>query len=83
VPIAARTVAALARREPEAIALAVIVGVAAVLGFTKGETERIWLPFVPLACVSAASLPSARGRLLLGALAAQALLTEVLFDTIW
>ncbi len=30
------------------------------LGFTKAETERIWLPFVPLACVAAAAVtPSA------------------------
>lgn len=83
VPIAARAVRALARREPEAIALAVVIAVAAVLGFTKGETERIWLFFVPLACVSAAALPSRRVRLLLGALAAQALVVELLFDNIW
>ena len=37
-----------------AVALAVVVVVAAVAGFTKAETERIWLFLVPLACVAAA-----------------------------
>ena len=35
--------------------------VSAVLGLTKAETERIWLPFVPLACVAAAAVLPARG----------------------
>jgi hypothetical protein len=51
---------------------------------SKAEVERIWLPFVPLACVAAAAaLPTARPRVLVGVLAAQALLTTVLFETIW
>ena len=58
------------------------------MGFTKAETERVWLPFVPLACVAAASAfpasaSSARFRLLLAALAAQALAIELLFFTVW
>jgi hypothetical protein len=75
---------ALARREPEAVALAIVVGVAATIGFTKAETERIWLPFVPLACVAAATaLPTRAVRPVLAALALQALLVELLFYSIW
>ena len=43
-----------ATRNDAAVALAVVVIVAAVAGFTKAETERIWLFLVPLACVAAA-----------------------------
>ena len=56
----------------------------AVAGFTKAETERIWMPFVPLACVAAAEqLPVRRLRPVLAALAAQALVVEILFNTVW
>ncbi len=44
------------RRHPAALALAGVILVAAVAGFTKAEVERIWLPFVPLACVAAATV---------------------------
>jgi hypothetical protein len=71
------------RGEAAGIALATIVVVSALAGFTKAETERIWLPFVPLACVAAASRPVPRIRLVLLALAAQALVIELLFNTIW
>ncbi len=74
----------LGRRDPAAVALAAVVLAAAVLGFTKAETERIWLPFVPLACVAAAATISARTlRPLLWSLAIQALAVEVLFDTVY
>lgn len=74
----------LARGDPAAVALAAVVIAAAVLGFTKAETERIWLPFVPLACVAAASTLSARSlRTLLWALVVQSLAIELLFDTTW
>ena len=53
-PIAAAALRSLARANDAAIALAVVVIVAAVAGFTKAETERIWLFLVPLACVAAA-----------------------------
>ena len=67
-----------------AVAIGGVIAVAALAGFTKAEVERIWLPFVPLACVAAAAaLPLARPRVLVGALAAQALLTTLLFETIW
>jgi hypothetical protein len=66
------------------VALAVVIAVAAAGGFTKAETERIWLFLVPLACVAAA--PAIAARRLTGVAAlllAQALAVEVLFDTIW
>ena len=70
--------------EPAAVALWALVLVSSLLGFTKAETERIWLPFVPLACVAAATVtPAGRLRPLLGALAGQALVTELLFFTVW
>ncbi len=60
-----------------------MIVVAALAGFTKAETERIWLPFFPLACVAAASLGVPRLRLVLVVLAAQAIAVEVLFGTVW
>ena len=54
VPIIAAAIAGLVARRPAAIALAVIVVVASLGGFTKAETERIWLFMVPLACAAAA-----------------------------
>jgi hypothetical protein len=84
VPIAWAALLALARRRPAAIALAAVVVVAAVAGFTKAETERIWLPFVPLACVAAAeAIPVNRARPVLAALLVQALAVQLLFATIW
>lgn len=72
------------RRHAAALAIAVVVVVAAVAGFSKAEVERIWLPFVPLAAVAAAQvLPPGRARLAVATLLAQALLTQVLFETVW
>jgi hypothetical protein len=83
-PIAAAALAAVVRREPAAVALAVVVAVAATGGFTKAETERIWLFLVPLACVAAApGLPRSRLGPAIAFLIAQALAVEVLFDTVW
>ncbi len=73
----------LARGEPAAVGLAAVVAISALAGFTKAETERIWLPYVPLACVSAAGQPVRRLGLILGALALQAVVIEVLFGTVW
>ena len=82
--IAALWLVALARRETTAVALAAIVLTAAVLGFSKAETERIWLFMVPFACVAAAAvLPPRRLPLVLGLCAAQALAVELAFDTVW
>jgi methylthioxylose transferase len=74
----------LAAGDSAAIATCALVLVASVLGFTKAETERVWLPFVPLACVAAAgAMRSVRLRPVLAFLAVQALVVEVLFFTIW
>jgi methylthioxylose transferase len=71
-------------RDAATIAICTLVLVASVIGLTKAETERIWLPFVPLACVAAAAvLPTRRLHLLLGFLAFQALAIELLFFTTW
>jgi methylthioxylose transferase len=83
-PIAAGALRALARGDAAAVALAAVLAVAAAAGFTKAETERIWLFLVPLACVAAAPiLGRAHLRVVVAALVAQALVVEVLFDTIW
>lgn len=83
-PIAWALLRAVAARDQAAIALLAVVLVGAVLGYTKAETERIWLPFVPLACVAAARVLPARGlRTTLWLLVTQALAIELLFDTIW
>lgn len=83
-PTATLALRALAKGDPAAIALAAIVITSSILGLTKGETERIWLPYAPLACVAAAAtLPRKRLIPILWALAGQALLVELAFNTIW
>ncbi len=83
-PITAGVLVAAQRRVPAAVALAVVIGVASIAGFTKAETERIWLPFVPLACVAAAAvLEPGRLRIIAPLLAAQAVVVVLLFQTIW
>ena len=84
VPVAWLTLRALAARQAAAIALAGVVVTAAVLGFSKAETERIWLFMVPLACLAAATqLAPQRLSAVLGLLAAQALAVEILLGTVW
>ena len=69
---------------PAARALLAVLAIAALLGFAKAETERIFLFLVPLACAAAAAtLPERRLTLVLGALATQALATELLLYTVW
>ncbi|MEN3280912.1 MAG: methylthioxylose transferase [Solirubrobacteraceae bacterium] len=83
-PIAAAALRSAARGDDAAVALAIVIAIAAIGGFSKAETERIWLFLVPLACIAAA--PAIRGRRLPGVVAlllVQALAVEVLFDTIW
>jgi hypothetical protein len=75
--------AATALRAPAARATAVVIAIAAVSGYTKAETERIWLPFVPLICVAAAEAGIGRLRAVLAVLLAQAIAIEVLFYTVW
>ena len=84
IPIAALVLRALGAGRNAALALALIVLVAAAGGFTKAETERIWLFMVPLACVAAApALGSRWVRPVLALLALQGLLTASLFNTVW
>jgi methylthioxylose transferase len=69
---------------PAARALLAVLAIAALLGFAKAETERIFLFLVPLACAAAAAtLPERRLGLVLWTLAAQALATELLLYTVW
>jgi methylthioxylose transferase len=83
-PIAWLLLRAAAAGDPAARALLAVLAVAALLGFTKAETERIYLFLVPLACVAAATaLPERRVPLVLGLLATQALATELLLYTVW
>jgi methylthioxylose transferase len=83
-PIGWTALRAGAHKDAAALALFAVVIISAILGLTKAETERIWLPFVPLACVAAAAVLSAR-RLpgILWLLVIQALAIELLFDTVW
>ena len=83
-PLAWLGLRALGAGESTAVALFAVLAFSAVLGFTKSETERIYLFLVPALCVAAATaLPSDRLRPVLAALAAQALATELLFYTVW
>jgi methylthioxylose transferase len=84
VPIIAGALAGLVARRPAAIALALVVVVAAAGGFTKAETERIWLFMVPLVCVAAAPwLRTTRVRAVLAVLAVQVIVVQLLYETVW
>lgn len=84
VPIGWTALRASASGDACALALFGVVIVSAFVGFTKAETERIWLPFAPLACVAAAAvLPARRLPGVLWLLVAQALAVQLLFDTVW
>jgi hypothetical protein len=75
---------ALAVREVTALALAAVILVAVIGGYTKAETERIWLFLVPFACLAAArGLCATPLAPVLVALAAQAFAIQVLIDTRW
>jgi hypothetical protein len=82
VPLSWLALRALARGEALAVAIFGVIAVAAVLGFTKAETERIWLFLAPFVCLAAAQ-ETVPLRPALAALAAQALLYEFAFDTVW
>ena len=73
---------ALQRRSPEAIAIFAVLAIAAILGFTKAETERIWLFLVPFVCLAAAPVVK-RPALIAALLAFQAVAYELVFDTLW
>jgi len=83
-PLAWFALRALGAGETVAVALFSVVVVSAVLGFTKAETERIYLFFVPFLCLAAATtLPRRYLPPVLGLLAVQAIATELLFKTVW
>ncbi len=83
-PITWYGVQALVARDDLAIALAAVIAVAAIGGYTKSETERIWLFLVPLLCLAAARfLPAHRVPLVIGLLSTQAVASELLLDTAW
>ena len=82
VPLSWLALRALTRGEATAVAIFAVIAIAAVLGFTKAETERIWLFLAPFVCLAAAQEPAPL-RPVLAALAAQALLYELAFDTVW
>jgi hypothetical protein len=73
---------ALKRSAPEAVAIGAVIAVSALGGFTKAETERIWLFLAPLVCLAAAPLVR-RHRTLAAALALQALVYGALMDSVW
>jgi hypothetical protein len=75
---------ALGAGEDTAIAIALVVAVAAIGGYTKGETERIWIFLVPFVCLAAARFVRVeRVPVLLGALTLQAVVIQVLLSTKW
>ena len=83
-PIAWYAARALGTGNALAVALAAIVVVAAVLGFSKAETERIWLFMAPLACVVAAAMvPRAKVGTVIVLLTAQAALLELTVESVW
>jgi methylthioxylose transferase len=82
-PIVWLALRSLQRGEPAAVGVAVIVLISAIAGFTKAETERIWLPYVPMACAAAAATPIARLRPWLVAMALVAIVITVVFNTVW
>ena len=84
VPLAWLGLRALGARETVAVSLFAVVAISALLGYSKAETERIYLFLVPLLCLAAASvLPERRLTAVLGALAIQALAMELALLTVW
>jgi methylthioxylose transferase len=81
-PILWYALRALARGRSVAVAIFAVLAIAAVMGFTKAETERIWLFFAPFVCLAAAASPLPL-RPVLAALAVQALTYELVVDTLW
>jgi hypothetical protein len=84
-PISWYALRALSAGRTLAVTIFAVVAFAAVMGFTKAETERIWLFFAPFVCLAAAAGPARAvpWRPLLAALAVQGLAWELVFDTIW
>ncbi|MEZ5155845.1 MAG: hypothetical protein R2718_07025 [Solirubrobacterales bacterium] len=84
IPTAWYAARALGTGDPAAIGLAAIVVVSVLIGLTKAETERIWLFMGPLAAVAAATLvPVRRMPAICCLLVTQAIITQILLDTVW
>ncbi|HET6549062.1 MAG TPA: hypothetical protein VFG79_11425, partial [Solirubrobacter sp.] len=81
-PIAWLAAERLATKAPEAIAITAVLAISALAGFTKAETERIWLFFAPYVIIAAAPRVK-RPQLIAAALAVQAVAYELVFDTLW
>jgi hypothetical protein len=83
-PVAWFAARSLGAREATAVALALVIAISAVGGYTKAETERIWLFLVPFACLAAArSISARRVPLVLVAASTQAVLVEIFLYTKW
>jgi hypothetical protein len=82
VPIAWLALTRLGQAKPEALAIFAVIAVSCVLGFTKAETERIWLFLAPFVILCAAPLVR-RPQLVVALLALQAVTYELVFDTLW
>jgi len=83
-PIAWLAARALGESSQLARAIFGVLLVAAVMGFTKAETERIWLFFAPFVCLAAAPLLTDRRVMAVAALlTVQALATQGLFGSPW
>ena len=83
-PVAWFASRSLGSREITALALATAIFITVLVGYTKAETERIWIFLVPMACLAAArALPERHLRPVLVVMVAQALAIEVLFHTMW
>lgn len=65
-----------------ALGLVAVAG-ADVSGLSKGEVERIWLPFVPWVVVLTALLPRARARLWLALQVTVAIMFQVSLHSLW
>lgn len=81
-PITWYAARALGAGNSAALALAAVVAIASIGGYTKSETERIWMFLVPFACLAAAAtLPRRRLVPVLVMLSLQAFAIELLTDT--
>jgi hypothetical protein len=83
-PVAWFAARSLAAKEASAVALATVIAISVLAGYSKAETERIWLFLVPFACLAAArSLSARRLPVVLVAVTAQAVLIETFLFTKW
>jgi hypothetical protein len=83
-PVAWFAARSLAVKEATAIALALVIAISVLAGYTKAETERIWLFLVPFACLAAArSLPRRWLMPVLVGATTQAVLIEIFLFTKW